>query len=115
MEIYNIYLISAEINDQMLYKIGFTKRKVEKRIKEFTTGNASNFEIVHIFECKKYQHRLEKRLHSKFKKSKIKGEWFKLNNDDINSFLKTCQTIWDELDYIQKNNLYLSEKNIIIK
>jgi len=38
-----VYLISAQIGDEKLYKIGHTRRTVEQRIKEFRTGNASEF------------------------------------------------------------------------
>ena len=48
-----IYLISAKIDDSdgifTRYKIGFTKRDVESRIKEFRTGNCSEFIIIHIY------------------------------------------------------------------
>ncbi len=70
---YKIYLISAQINDEVLYKIGYTKRKVEQRIKDFKTGNASDFDIIGTFICDKYHITLEKRLHNFFRTKKISG------------------------------------------
>ena len=48
----NVYLISSYINGEILYKIGMTKRSVEKRLKELKTGNAADLAIVNIFESK---------------------------------------------------------------
>ena len=48
----NVYLISAETNGKKLYKIGYTKRKVEERIREFKTGNSAVFSIIEVFNSK---------------------------------------------------------------
>jgi hypothetical protein len=37
----NVYLICAEFEGRRLYKIGYTRRDVSKRIKELKTGNGS--------------------------------------------------------------------------
>ena len=49
---YKVYLVSSEINNKKLYKIGYTRREIQDRIREFKTGNASNFEVVSYFESK---------------------------------------------------------------
>jgi hypothetical protein len=41
-----VYLISAEISGSKLHKIGYTRRSIDKRIKEFKTGNASEFFVI---------------------------------------------------------------------
>ena len=43
---YSVYLICAEIGGEKVHKIGYTRRTPEQRIKEFKTGNASDFYII---------------------------------------------------------------------
>lgn len=49
---YNVYLISANIDDIKLYKIGFTKRNVEDRVREFKTGNCLDLQIEYVINSK---------------------------------------------------------------
>ncbi len=39
---YFVYLICPEFEGRKLYKIGYTRRNIEKRIKEIKTGNGSD-------------------------------------------------------------------------
>ena len=48
----NVYLISVETDGRKLYKIGYTRRNVSDRIKEFDTGNAQTFIIENVFNSK---------------------------------------------------------------
>lgn len=59
---FNIYLICAEIDGKKLYKIGYTRRSIQERIREFKTGNASEFYIVDSFQSK-WGTKIEARLH----------------------------------------------------
>ena len=88
----NIYLVSSEINDQKVYKIGITKRAIEKRIKEFKTGNASELLLVDHFNSK-WATKIESHLHRYFKAKRIKGEWFELNDEDLEKFKPMCEKI----------------------
>ena len=54
--IYNIYLVCAEIGEERLYKIGYTKRPIEKRIKELKTGNP---DLELIWTCKAFDTKIE--------------------------------------------------------
>ena len=71
--IYNIYLVCAEIGQERLYKIGYTRRPIEKRIKELKTGNAADFYIVDSFQSK-WGTKIESILHRSLKAKKINGE-----------------------------------------
>jgi hypothetical protein len=65
-----IYLICAEIGGEKLHKIGYTKRTIEQRIKEFKTGNASDFYIVDSFQSK-WGTKVESQLHRHFRNKKL--------------------------------------------
>jgi hypothetical protein len=106
--IYNIYLVCAEIGQERLYKIGYTRRPIEKRIKELKTGNAADFYIVDSFQSK-WGTKIESILHRSLKAKKINGEWFSLNESDIKDFNKRCLEIHNNLEIVS-NSLYYMEK-----
>jgi phosphopentomutase len=85
-----IYLICAEIGGEKLHKIGYTRRTIEQRIKEFKTGNASEFSIVDSFQSK-WGTMVEAQLHRIFVDKKVNDEWFDLDEDDILMF-RNCFT-----------------------
>lgn len=106
---FNIYLISSEINGHKLHKIGYTRRTIEKRIKEFKTGNASEFEIVDSFHSK-WGTKIESQLHRIYKSKKMSGEWFNLDENDIVLFKEHCQKIHQNLELISSSNSYYQER-----
>ena len=106
---FNIYLISSEINGHKLHKIGYTRRTIEKRIKEFKTGNASEFEIVDSFHSK-WGTKIESQLHRIYNSKKMSGEWFNLDEDDIILFKEHCQRIHQNLELISSSNSYYRER-----
>lgn len=110
----NIYLISALLDDKKIYKIGYTKRDVSKRIKELETGNPYEFTIESIYVTDNYANTIEKNVHKHFQLKKIKGEWFDLDQTDIDSFDKICEQIYNSIDCL-KNNTYLQDRGIVFK
>jgi hypothetical protein len=106
---YIIYLIKAELEENIYYKIGITKRTVSERIKDFKTGNISNFSVVKTFTTKKYPFSIEKQLHRYFNTKKIKGEWFDLQQSDIEIFTELCQKYYDNYQLIENSNTYYQE------
>jgi hypothetical protein len=106
---FNIYLVCSEINGQKLHKIGYTRRPVEKRIKEFKTGNASDIYLVDSFQSQ-WGTKIESQLHKIYKSKKIGGEWFDLNEEDIEGFSKNCKRIHDNLTLISEQNTYFLDK-----
>lgn len=105
----NVYLICSEIGDEKLYKIGFTRRKIEDRIKEFETGNGSNIFIIDSYKSK-WGTKIEARLHSIFKNKKIRGEWFNLDENDILKFNSHCELLHNNFEIVSTQNTFLLEK-----
>ena len=106
---YKVYLISTDDDGHRKYKIGYTRRDVEKRVKEFQTGNSSQFEIVSVFKSK-WGSKIEAILKRKFKDIKINGEWFYRTDKDVLNFNNSCQEIHDNFDILNNNNTWLLEK-----
>lgn len=109
-----IYLISAEINNEILYKIGITKRDINKRLKELKTGNAAELNIVDYFESK-WATKIEANLHKTFNSKNIKGskEWFNLTNEDLDNFKEKCKMIHDNFELLSKENTWIIDKKIL--
>lgn len=101
----NVYLISAEIEGKKVYKIGFTRRDISKRIKEFKTGNASEFSIVDSFKSK-WGTKIESILHKSFDSKKIDGEWFNFTEEDIQDFRKKCELIHQNLQTVSETSYF---------
>lgn len=106
---FSVYLVCSEINGQKLYKIGFTRRLPEKRIKEFKTGNASEIYLVDSFQSE-WGTKIESMLHKIYKSKKIEREWFDLNVEDIKKFGTYCQSIHNNLKLISEQNTYFLDK-----
>lgn len=107
-----IYLISSEINNEILYKIGITKRNVKSRLKELKTGNAATLSIVSQFESK-WAFKIETNLHQRFSSLNISGEWFRLSNNDVESFIDMCRKLHETFDFLAVNNTWLIDKKIL--
>lgn len=109
---YTIYLISNFHDNEMRYKIGFTSRKVEQRIKEFQTGNSADFNILKTFICEKHHRKVEAALHRHFQNKKKSGEWFALTYEDVNNFIDTCKLISANINCVMDSNTYLEDRGI---
>jgi hypothetical protein len=105
----NVYLISAETNGKKLYKIGYTKRKVEERIKEFKTGNTAVFSIIEVFNSK-WGTKIEASLHRQFYTKKVGGEWFDLDVNDLNNYLNLCEQLHNNFEIIENQNTYYIDR-----
>jgi hypothetical protein len=101
-----VYLICAEINGEKLYKIGYTRREVEKRVKELKTGNAADFHIVESFKSK-WGTKIESQIHRRLKNKKVDGEWFQLNNKDVEGFIDMCEQIDHNLEIVSQTTYYM--------
>ena len=106
---FNVYLICAEFDGKRLYKIGYTRRSVEKRIKEFKTGNGSDIYLIDSFKSK-WGTKIESSLHRKYKENRISGEWFYLSDQDIKEFKHICELYHKNFEIISNENLYFLEK-----
>lgn len=96
-----VYIVKIESEDK--YKIGFTKRKLEERIKGLQTGCPYN--IIPIFEFdSKYATKLESYLHRSFSDKRLEGEWFSLTDKDLDNIEHKCEMF-------EKNMNTLSEQD----
>ena len=105
----NVYLISSEIDGKRYYKIGHTRRKVEERIKEFKTGNVSDFSIIEVFNSK-WGTKIEANLHKQFKNKRLNGEWFDLDENDLDNYLKLCEQLHNNFEIIENQNTYYIDR-----
>jgi hypothetical protein len=97
-----VYLIAN--GEWTQFKIGVsTKKSMDERLKSLKTGNGSDLIVVKTFETK-YHFKVEKRLHLKYHSKRLSGEWFALNDDDINNFINECQKANDSFEFLEKNN-----------
>jgi hypothetical protein len=104
-----IYLINMGNTD--LYKIGVTKKPIEKRKKALQTANPLKLSITHFYETDIY-HKVEKVLHRNWNYKKyieedfenLSGEWFKLNSEDLRNFADRCKKIEEGIKYIKENS-----------
>ena len=98
-----VYLICSQTNDLNLYKIGFTKRDIKKRIADLQTGNANEIYLIDYFESK-WSTKIERYLHKLFKEKRLKGEWFSLSDNDLEIFKEKCQMIHNNFEILENEN-----------
>ena len=108
---YNVYLICSEINNEKIYKIGYTKRPIEKRLKEFKTGNGAEIYLVDSFTSK-WGTKIETLLKRKYSYLNISGEWFNLSESEINEFSIVCQKIHDNFNFLSLNNTFIIDNDL---
>lgn len=85
-----IYLIESRLNDEVSYKIGYTKRAIKERLSEIETHNPGVNKVVALFESK-HGRKVESFLHRIFKSKQIKLEWFNLTSEDVENFQPFCK------------------------
>lgn len=98
-----VYLICDSANN--LYKIGVTRKTIDKRIKELQTGNATSLHLVAYHETD-YPFRIETMLHNKYANSKANGEWFNLTLEETTSFNETCKKQEEIIDALKDNPFF---------
>lgn len=81
-----VYILHAPELDA--YKIGVSK-DVDKRIKQLQTGNTCDILLVDKF-LSNYPYKIESCLHRKYNMENVKGEWFHLSNEQVQSFKMDC-------------------------
>jgi hypothetical protein len=92
-----IYIIgpSENVNESVLpYKIGITVgTNIKKRLCALQTAHWMNLEIYYKSPLLEDVIKIEKYLHKKYLHKKVKGEWFNINENDISSIIKHCESI----------------------
>lgn len=74
---------------QNVYKIGITTTTVKSRLQSLQTGNAYKITRYWSKKCSNYV-QMEKYFHRKFAKKRLCGEWFALDDKDL-EFIKSCK------------------------
>jgi hypothetical protein len=105
-----VYLI-LEVNQhgEESHKIGFSKNNPKHRLKNLQTGNPNKIELLKFYESVNYKI-IEKWLHSRFsnKRTISENEWFRLSDEDVISFINTCENIDSTIKLlIEQNHFYL--------
>lgn len=98
-----IYLI-RNIDDNT-YKIGVTKNDPKKRLKQLQTGNSSQLSLINFFQTQ-YPYRLETMLHNYFKLNNCIGEWYILNNEQVNKFEDICKLLQSNIISLLNNPFF---------
>lgn len=94
-----IYVIQAVGFNR--YKIGFTTRSVEERLKELQpTKQCTPYKKVIETEIKDNAYQLEQLIHQYFKEYRVNGEWFDLDPANLN--LLNLMLDWQLHTYIDK-------------
>jgi hypothetical protein len=97
-----VYLIGEE-NNENKYKIGSTKcSDINKRLKQLQTGNSNQLFIKEYYETTK-PFKLETMLHNKFKYKNVIGEWFELDENDIENFKQECEKYQNIINTLKEN------------
>jgi hypothetical protein len=104
---YKVYLISSGDFEKQ-YKIGYTRRDVEDRVKEFKTGNSNNLEIISVFESK-WGTKIEAILKKRYSHCNTSGEWFNLSESEISEFNIICHTLHKNIEILSTNNTFIIE------
>ena len=102
-----VYLLESSNDDNTIYKIGYTKNSIRKRISDLQTGNGYNIKELCKFETK-YNQKLERAIHNLYKHYRLTGEWFSLEISDVANFLKTCEKIEKNFDMLKDNPFFKS-------
>jgi hypothetical protein len=96
-----VYLL-GDFGQDGCFKIGMTRGKIEKRIKQLQTGNGEEIYLVDFYETE-YPFFLEKSLHLKFYPNKKRNEWFNLKIDDVVNFKDHCRKIENNVEALKDN------------
>ena len=104
-----VYLINIERT--FLYKIGITKKKPEERMAALQTGNPKKLILTNFYKSEFYS-KIETILHRQLKHKKyqpddfndLMGEWFQLDDDDVNKFHSLCKTIEANIIFLNEHS-----------
>jgi hypothetical protein len=109
-----VYLINIEKTS--FYKIGITRNKPEKRLKQLQTGNCEKLVLTDQYQSDVFI-KIETILHRNFKHKKfkpddfenLKGEWFEFDIDFVKNFRYICKKIEKNYLFIKENSSLFNE------
>ena len=98
----NLYLIKAteKNNKNSPCKIGITlgikPNAPESRLKSLQTSHYNELKLVYKSPPLDNIHQIETMIHKKYKNKKIRGEWFNIDQNDINDIIIECNKMTRE-------------------
>lgn len=98
-----VYLICDPYRN--LYKIGVTKNKCSRRMKQLQTGNATELQIITYYETN-FPYRLESMLHNFLSHKNILNEWYDLDSEDVRNFNETCARYEYTIEMLKDNPFF---------
>ncbi len=98
-----LYLIKC----QQFYKIGIAN-DVQSRLAQLSTGNPFKLDVLAVYGFDSAEI-VERALHQKFSKQRIRGEWFEIGEEAEMNFRHICQVLGGE---VQDAHQRLSEEMI---
>lgn len=100
-----VYLLECITENETIYKIGYTKDKIQKRINKLQTGNG--YELIELYKFPtKYKQKVERHLHRFYNQKRLKGEWFRLDKNDVDNFLQKCEQVEKGFDALKDNPFF---------
>jgi len=109
---YNVYLISCGTENNRRYKIGYTRGEVSKRVKQLRTGNSEDLIIESIYKSK-WGTKIESVLHRNYKNYRLSGEWFVLNQKQVDNFLDDCHNLETFFEDWIENSTFKNPKTLL--
>ena len=87
------------------FKIGMTKQNINKRIKELQTGNPNEIWLRSYYETN-YPLKVEQMMHTKYKISNVKNEWFDLSVHQVLNFKNACNECEQIINSLKDNPFF---------
>ena len=98
-----VYLIG---DNEGRYKIGCTKDP-KTRLKQLQTANAAGLKIVHAVDVNN-NFKVEHVMHRRYAHKNISGEWFVLDEQEVQTFVNDCKTIDENISMlITSGNIFI--------
>jgi predicted GIY-YIG superfamily endonuclease len=97
-----VYLIQESKSKRV--KVGFSKHP-KKRLKQHQTGNPEKLTLLYQFDSH-FASKIESSYKFKYKTFKQHGEWYSLEQIEINKFLSFCKQRHENFIYIEKLSTY---------
>ncbi len=102
---YVYLLLEVDKDGNERHKIGFTKNKPEKRLKQLKTGNSNIISVLDAYGTDNYV-KVEHWLHKRYshQRTEANNEWFILSNDQVMEFQQVCKEADDIVNFMLENN-----------
>lgn len=102
-----IYLLKNLSDDTI--KIGYTRGKAEKRMKQLSTGSSGDLEIIRMFATD-FGTTLEAYLHKAFHHKKVRGEWYNLAFEEVDVVMRLAAKFETNMKDLIDNENYFMKK-----